>query len=159
MHTILLGKEGFPCHTHTQIKPSWYFGLGQDPRIVWEMALPACRRSRFPICLMALFLFPLSGAGISSLCLSEEVWTQGRLLSCGIPREFGGKEKVPGFKGLCFPLGIGVMEDLLSSHQERTQLSTNKLIQPNSCAWDGREGLFGMGGDGRRNSLPSQATS
>lgn len=59
-HIRLLRKEGFADDTH-QKKPSWDFGLGQDPRIVSEMALSACRRStrcRFPICLMALFPFP-----------------------------------------------------------------------------------------------------
>lgn len=52
--------------THTKKNLPGGFGLGRDPRIVSEMALPARRRSSrcsFPICPRALFPFPLSADG------------------------------------------------------------------------------------------------
>lgn len=66
-HLRLLGKDSNNClyDTNTHKKnPSWCFGLGQNPRIVSEMALTACRRSTRCRFLMALLPFPLSGAGL-----------------------------------------------------------------------------------------------
>lgn len=53
----------------------------------------------------------------------------------------------------------GGWECLLSSYQERTQLSAIKqslikFIKPSCCAWDRWERLFGM-----ERGIPSQATS
>lgn len=101
VHTVsgCWGRRGFLV-THTKKKPSWDFSLGQDPRIVSEMALPACRRStrcRFSICLMALFPFPPVWSwvmlGFPPSDFLRKLWTQDRLPSCGIPRQLGERRR------------------------------------------------------------------